>query len=300
VCDRTLTLLAVWLVLVAAPVSAQDAEAETPVDQGAAPENIEATRRARELFQQGMEHFEARRFREAIRSFNMASEQVPSADLWFNVARAHEELSEYEPAIEHYRRYLRDRVDPPDRESIEQHIAALTERAEAARQARRRAPTTGTLRVTTNREGADVSVDDRGVGEAPLAAPLTLPPGRHRLSVRRDGYMPFEAEVDVQAGVTTAAYADLQPATEYRSTRGGRLFTWIAGGLSVAALGTSIYFGAKAARRQNDMDYDGATDAAEVSDWLLGGAIVLAVGAVVLYFVEGSSVGTERVEPPSD
>ena len=294
--------------------SAQDQPAGQQGGAGSStPENAEATRAARDLFMQGMEHYEQHRFREAVRAFQMAAERVPSADLWFNIARAHEQLNEYGPAIEHYRRYLRDRVDPPDRERIETLILALEERAEAARQARREEPTTGTLRVNSNQDGAAVVVDQHELGNSPVDVPLTLQPGRHHLSVHREGYVPFEAEVDVRAGVATAAFADLQPATAYRSTQGGRLFTWIVGGLAVASLGASTYFAIQAEGSRADAAdnaiadpagsralYQDALDSASASDWLLGGAIALAVGAAVLYFIEGRAVSTERVTGPED
>ncbi len=82
-------------------------------DEGASPEDPQAAQRARERFQAGMEHFEAHRYRDAIHEFELAASLVPSADIWFNIARAWEELREFEPAIEYYQRYLRDRVDPP-------------------------------------------------------------------------------------------------------------------------------------------------------------------------------------------
>jgi len=299
------------MALPVARAAAQEQPPPTGEEEGAAPqvspEDPEAARRAREHFQDGMGHFEERRFRQAIREFELAGQLVPSADLWFNIARAHEELSEYERAVEYYRRYLRDRVDPPDRERIEAHIENLERRAEEQRLARRERPTTGTLRISTTVEGADVVVDGRPIGTAPVPAPLSLEPGRHRLTVTRDGYIPFQSEVRIAAGVTTAAHADLEPATEYRSVHGSRLFTWIVGGLAVAAAGTSIYFGARAASVQGDAGdaptmaeqqrlLDDASGWATRSDVALGAAVVLAVGAVVLWFVEGRAVATERVE----
>jgi len=289
----------VVVLLVALPglASAQDQPAGQQGGAGSStPENAEATRAARDLFMQGMEHYEQHRFREAVRAFQMAAERVPSADLWFNIARAHEQLNEYGPAIEHYRRYLRDRVDPPDRERIETLILALEERAEAARQARREEPTTGTLRVNSNQDGAAVVVDQHELGNSPVDVPLTLQPGRHHLSVHREGYVPFEAEVDVRAGVATAAFADLQPATAYRSTQGGRLFTWIQAEGSRADAADNAIADPAGSRAL----YQDALDSASASDWLLGGAIALAVGAAVLYFIEGRAVSTERVTGPED
>ena len=155
------------------------------------PEDLQATQRARQNFLAGIEHFRAHRYRDAIQSFQVAAQLVPSADLWFNIARSHEELSEYELAIEHYQRYLRDRVDPPDREQVEAHIESLRERAEAARAAAQSAPTEGTLRLSANRDGSEVQLDGASAGQTPWDQPRDVTPGRHRLAVLREGYVPF-------------------------------------------------------------------------------------------------------------
>ena len=294
-----LTMLALLVVALCPSYAFAQAEGGDAEAGGAAPENAEATRQAREHFEAGMAHFDGRRFREAIREFELASQLVPSADLWFNIARAHEELSEYDPAIEQYRRYLRDRVDPPDRERVESRIHALEERAEAARAARRTAPTTGTLRVRASVDGASVSLDGNEIGRSPIEMPLSLSPGGHRLAVHQGGYVPFESEVQIQPGVTTAAYADLEPAIEFQADRATPIFAWIVGGLSVVSLGASTFFGIRAAGRASDGDYPGAQDTALTSDRLLGAGIGLAVTALVLYFIESRSVGTERVEGPA-
>src|SRR5690606_30340279 len=103
----------------------------------------------------------------------------------------------------------------------------------------------------------------------------------------------FRSEVSVEAGVPTAAYADLSPETRYRAIQAERIFTWIAWGLGVAALGTSVGLGVEAASRQADLA--DARQWAAYSDGLLGAAIGLAVVGLLLYFVEGRSVGTERI-----
>lgn len=284
-------LLAVALVALAPLARAQD---QAPPDEaGSSPENVEATQRARQHFMAGVEHFSAHRYRDAIRSFSLAAQLVPSADLWFNIARSHEELSEYEEAMEHYQRYLRDRVDPPDRADIERHIEELRARAEREREARRTQPTTGTLRLTANRDGARIELDDEEAGTAPWAEPREVAPGRHRLVVLREGYIPFRSEVSVEAGVPTAAYADLTPETRFRAIQADRIFTWIAWGLGVASLGVSIGLGVEAASRQADLP--SAREWAAYSDGLLGAALGLGVIGLILWFVEGRSVGTERV-----
>lgn len=274
----------VWTL--AAPVHAQD-EAPTP-------ENIDATREARQHFVAGIEHFRAHQYREAIQSFELAAGLVPSADLQYNIARAHEELSEYEQAIDHYQNYLRDRVDPPDREELEAHIEQLRERAEAERARARDRPTSGTLRLTANRDGADVRLDGEAAGTTPWDAPRDVEPGRHALSVDREGYIPFRSEVSVERGLTTAAYADLVPETRYEAQRDDPIFSWIVWGLGVGALGVSIGLGVEALNQQNT-DFDNALTLAAWSDGMLGAAIGLGVTGLILWFVEGRTVSTERV-----
>jgi tetratricopeptide (TPR) repeat protein len=282
------------LALVSLPAQAQDAPPPAS-ETVAAEQGADVAQRARAEFETGIEHFQARRFREAIHSFLVVAELVPSADLWFNIARAHEELGEWDLAIEHYRRYLRDRVDPPDRAQIEQHIVLLGERAEAARAARLSAPTTGTLTVSVDVEDASVRLDDRDVGRSPLGDQLTLEPGRHSLLVSREGYLPFRSEVGIEPGVRMAAYVDLQPETRYRAIAGDRIFTWIAFGLAAAATGVSIGLGVEATSRQST-DLGSAREWGSYSDAFLGAALGLGALGLVLYFLEGRAVGTERIE----
>lgn len=252
--------------------------------------------RAREHFRSGMRAFDERRFRDAIVEFRRASELVPSADLTFNIARAEEELGELDAAIESYRRYLRDRVDPPDREAVEEHIRQLEERAEAMRLSAREAPSTGTLRVDVDRPGAVVRIDGREVGTSPIALPLTYGTGEHQVEVSLDGYVPFRARVRVLPATTVVADARLVRATNYHAVLGRRRFTWVMAGLSAVAAGAAIGLGAHAMSVRDPLDQSEARRFARYSDYALGGAAVFGVGTVTLYFGEGRSVRTERIE----
>lgn len=252
--------------------------------------------RAREYFRDGMRAFDEHRYSDAITQFRRASELVPSADLTFNIARAQEELGELDAAIESYRRYLRDRVDPPDREAVEEHIRQLEERAEAQRLRSREVPSTGTLRVDVDVASASVRIDGREVGTSPIALPLTYGVGEHEIEVSLQGYVPFRARVRVLAGTTVVADARLVPSTDYRAVRGRRRFTWLMAGLAAAAAGASIGLGAHAMALRDPTDQSDARRFARYSDYALAGAGVFGVGTVTLYFGEGRAVRTERVE----
>lgn len=283
------------------------------------PEHPEIAQKARGYFKKGLEHFQARSFRAAIRDFELAAQLVPSADLWYNVARAHEELSEFSQAVDYYRKYLRDRVDPPDRQQIERHIKSLEEKVEAERSVQRKQPTTGTLRLSGVPNDAKLSVDRRRLSpqqrqndtgkvssveasnmpELPLglsrqAIQLSLPPGDHQLQVEKSEYIPFRAVTRLEPGLTTAAYPDLVPATQYRSVRGRPLWTWIVGSLAVAALATGLGLSIKAATSSGDQ----RTDYSRYSDYALGAGLGLSVGTVIAYFVESRAVETKRIVGP--
>lgn len=296
-----------------AGVPPADAGTTSP-DETVGHQDADTAARARDEFMAGVAHFQAERYSEAIHSFQVAASLVPSADIWYNIARSYEELartrgeaSDYEQAIEHYRRYLTARVDPPDRATVEQHIANLEERLEAVRLASQVVPTTGTLRLRAEREGALVHIDEREVGSTPLEDDLSLEPGTHRIRADLDGYVPFLADVTITAGQTTSARIELVPAHRYRATHGDRILTWVSWGLGVASLGASIGIGIYAADVQshalNPYSPEGLENARGISGWsdaALGAAIGFGVLGVVLWFVEGNAVGTETLEGPDE
>ena len=72
---------------------------------------------------------------------------------------------------------------------------------------------TGTLNLAIAEPGAQVSVDDKPVGTSPLAAPLRLSAGPHRVRVTKDGFMPFDAAPNVVAGAPTTVTVKLDAQT---------------------------------------------------------------------------------------
>ena len=242
---------------------------------------------AKAHFQRGMQAFESRDFRAAIQEFEAAVARAPSAELWFDLARAYEELAEYSPARAAYERYLRDSVDAPDAASVRERVAALARLEDDARQSSRQVADTGTLRVRATPEAAWVMLDGRMVGRAPLDGPLALRPGSYRLDVVHPGFIPLRAEVQVEQGMLTAAYADLMPLTAADSAAPERTWTWLALALTGATLLGSGAFAAAAVveRRQGEASAaDRFSDGANVT---LGGAVLCAAATMMLYVIEG-------------
>jgi hypothetical protein len=297
-----------FVFVAAGAVRAQDDTAPPPTPasgETVGEQEVESTRRAREEFRLGIEHYQAGRYVEAIHSFQVAASLIPSADLWFNIASAYEqlartrgEISDWEQAIAHYRRYLTERVDPPDRTAVEANIVALTERLEAARAAQTVTATTGTLRLSSEAEGASVTVDGELVGTTPIERNLELAPGRHRIEATREGYLPYLAEVSLEIGVPVSTRIELGPARTHRAIVQSPVFAWVAWGLAVASLATSIGLGVHAASlvpTTFDPSFDQYANArtwGAVSDGMLAATAGLTAVGIALFFVEGRAVDT--------
>lgn len=75
---------------------------------------------------------------------------------------------------------------------------------------------TGLLTLAAPESGAAVSVDGKQVGTTPLAAPLRLSQGPHRVRVTKDGFLPFDQAPNVAPG----APATVQVKLEAQSSKG--------------------------------------------------------------------------------
>lgn len=275
--------------------------AGTPPTTGGSPENATGVRAAQQHLARATQFFRNRQYEEAIHEFELANAAAPSADFWFNIARAYELLNRYDESVDYYRRYLRDKVDPPDRADVEHRITELARLAEQARRNRRAAVTQGTLRFDVNPPGASISLAGRPVGRAPMVESLTVPPGTHELRVTAAGMQEWRSSVRVRAGDSVTAFATLAPSTQYRTRSGGHILSFILGGIGIASLGTGVGFGISAATQ--DPCIQGVADCsrrntAVIADVFFGAAATLAVSAVIAYFVEAGSSRTVRVAAP--
>jgi len=171
----------------------------------------------------------------------------------------------------------------------------------------------GQLAVVASEKGAVVLVDGKRRGTAPLE--LALPLGRHHVVVvskrgrRSEHTVAITAARPVRVSARFASHAAPGRGDSRGRTRrrGGRLWTWVAAGGSVAALAVGVGFGAAAradhSRYEDEEQTTTAGQASELEDSVRRKATVanamfitagvLAAGSVALFFVEG------RPERPS-
>lgn len=82
----------------------QTMEAQT--GSGAAPATPENMRRAREFFDQAMDHYEAGRYREALEAFERSNDLVPTRESLYNIGRCYGDLGEWARALTNYENTL--------------------------------------------------------------------------------------------------------------------------------------------------------------------------------------------------
>jgi hypothetical protein len=108
-------IVASLLVLLAAPAVAQTAGG----DPRAA---------AKKAWRQGAAHYEAGRYPRAIEKFKQSYDLSPSPNTLFSLGQAYRKNGDDVSAIDCFRRYLKDRVDAPNRELVEELIREIEER----------------------------------------------------------------------------------------------------------------------------------------------------------------------------
>ena len=173
--------LALASVVLAAPAQAQPrrrpARGHTPHDE------------ARNHFYDAMLLYEQGNLEGAITEFRASFALEPLAVVHFNLAQCLKGLYRYDEAIREYERYLSESGEEVPRDRRTQVNAAIAELRRLV------APIT----LDVEPAGADVRIDGRAAGTAPLARPLRLAAGRRVVEVSAEGYVPLRDELEVVA-----------------------------------------------------------------------------------------------------
>ena len=147
----------------------------------------------------------AKDWAKAQADYEAANAAAPSADALDGLANAHYQQKHDAEAYAAYESWLKTygTTSPAKKRAAEARLVELGSR-------------TSLLLVESTESGAKVEVDDKPVGTTPLAAPLRLALGPHRLRVTKDGFVPFDQAPNVAAGTTTPVQVKL----EAQSTKG--------------------------------------------------------------------------------
>lgn len=161
------------------------------------PSTAEAVQ-ARTLFQEGVAHYEARRYAGALTSFQEAYRRKPHPLVLVNIANCYDKLQRPVEAIENFEAFLAS-AEGSDKQREEVRAAV----AELQRQI-------GTIMFRVTPPSARISIDDV---ERPAGASDTqrLQVGRHHVSISASGYETVLRLIDVHPHESTDVSVDLKP-----------------------------------------------------------------------------------------
>jgi hypothetical protein len=164
---------------------------------------VDAEKRAKAHYQAGVTAYEAGRFLQAIAAFVAADQAAPRPALAFNIARAYDRLDDDALALRYYREYLRRELSPVNPEGVRTRIAEL-ESALAARGLRQ-------VTILSEPAGAFVSIDGQPRGPTPWTGELA--PGRHDVSLLKEGYAVVKRELVLDTAHATDLRIELDVPT---------------------------------------------------------------------------------------
>jgi tetratricopeptide (TPR) repeat protein len=177
------------LTLAASAVSAQP---ESPREQARA-----KLGEAKTLYERG-------EYATALERLEAAQALFPSPVIHFDKGQAQRALARDAEALDSFQRFLSESRDRP-----EPALGPL--RDEAQVYVRELAAKVGSVEVRVNADGADLSIDGRARGRAPLAAAIHVAPGSHQAVVEKPGFVTVVRRFDVAAGARTTIDVKLAP-----------------------------------------------------------------------------------------
>ncbi|HSY24139.1 MAG TPA: PEGA domain-containing protein [Polyangiaceae bacterium] len=242
---RTAIVLSVAVMLVAVPSKGADPDARMED--------------ASKHFHHGVELSDDGDWRAALIEFERAYAIAPNFRVLYDIGQCRFQLHDYPGALAALQRYLTEGGDlvPPDRRSaVDTDVQSLKGRV-------------AFLHLVTPQAGAKITVDDAVVGETPLASPLPVSVGRHKVAASKPGFRDVVRYVDVAGEETADVPLDLEvvaptvtptpdlaivdsPARPARSRPIAPAV--VAFGVAAVGVGVGTYFGVTALQNKHDLD----------------------------------------------
>jgi tetratricopeptide (TPR) repeat protein len=160
----------------------------------------QAKARAQALLSEGTTAYSHGDYATALDKFTAAYKVFPSPKLWFNIGQANRDLGRPVEAVAAFDRFLTDAGDAPP-ETL----------AEARRSAAELKTKLGQIQVTCPVDGAEITIDGKQVGSAPLGNMVWTTPGRHQVAAQQSGFSPAIEDVVAVAGQAVSVNLDLRP-----------------------------------------------------------------------------------------
>jgi PEGA domain/Tetratricopeptide repeat len=256
------------------------------------------SKQAGEHFDRGVGLYGEADYRAALVEFKRAYEIAPNAAVLYNLGQTYFQLQNYASALDSFTRYLTESGESPSHKAeVENAIKTLKTRV-------------GTIAVTTNLAGSEITVDDEVVGKTPITSAVAVSVGRRKITALHDGHSPEIRYVDVAAGETAKLAIDFpqlggparpndQPGQPEEHSNPAKPL-WIGAGVLAAGaitMGVLGYFESQSLQDSRnsfpttqatlDQKSSRVTTYAAIAD--IAGGLAVITGGVALYFTMSKS-----------
>jgi tetratricopeptide (TPR) repeat protein len=149
----------------------------------------EAKAKAKVMLNEGSALYQSGDYTGALEKFKEARATYASPKIWFNIGQATRDLGRFDESMAAFEKFLMGASDAsPD---------AIADARKATDELR---PKLGQVRIECRSPGAEVNIDGRVVGQAPLLDPIWVMPGRHQITALSAEASPAVETVSVAAG----------------------------------------------------------------------------------------------------
>jgi hypothetical protein len=168
--------------------------------QSGAPSQVR-TRDAGSHFDRGTTFYTEGDYAAALVEFKRAYEASPTWQVLFNIGQSYFQLRDYANAIVTLQRFASEggeRISKDDRATLEAELPDLAERV-------------ARVTVTSNLDGATISVDEQVIGATPLRDPVLISAGSRRITATYEGRAPVQQRIGVGGRDVLAVRLDFPP-----------------------------------------------------------------------------------------
>jgi hypothetical protein len=231
--------------------------------------STDAKAKAQVLLRRGTQHYRHAELTDALADFTTAYRIFPSPKLLFNIGQCNRDLGRPVDAIEAFDQFIAEAHDAPERML-----------AEAGRSVEELSTELGRLLIDCAVPGAEIKLDGKKIGVAPIKRVVRVTPGHHQMIAVRDGTSLVMRDVYVMAGTLEAVpmrphvsadapsrvskgvgkpplIASRQSGRSTRDDKGwllGRTWTWVATGSAVLLAGGATVAGLTMQSKFNALD----------------------------------------------
>ena len=221
---------------------------------------------ARELMRTGNDRYRSGDLKGAREAYQRAFATAKSFDVACNLGRAEMELQLFRDAAEHLDYCVRFHI-------LSSKPEMMLNEQEAREKLRTAKARVGSLWVSVEPSGAEIWIDSRLAGRAPLVAPVFVEPGPHEVRVTSPQFTESTTRVAANAGAEQTLKIQLSPessGSSFATALPGAVFPasdepqrkrsswgvvpWLSGGLSLVGIGVGAGFLVVAHGKQTDKE----------------------------------------------